>query len=72
MYRSKWLFFISGYTLISAGKLAAREGLMALGGKELKSSLGCWRKSRHGVPALLSGRTTLTSGKLLLAVLILL
>lgn len=44
MYRSKWLFFISGYTLISAGKLAAREGLMALGGKELKSSLACWRE----------------------------
>lgn len=86
MYRSKRLFFISGYTLMSAGKLAAREGLMALGGEgirpcwslvpslpvALKSSLACWRKSRHGVSALLSGRTTLTSGKLLLAVLILL
>lgn len=64
--------------MISAGKVAAKESSertydLFLGPSlpaALKFFLGCQRKPCHGVPAILSGRTTLTSGKLLLSILI--
>lgn len=84
MCRSKWSFFIPECNpMIPAGKVGAREISNRIGGKDIQpypgSIIGCSmevflslpEEVLSGMPAILSGRTTLTSGKLLLAVLML-